>query len=148
MLLATVLSWIATIVGTYQRVFEMPKWFANPPASFELIRRQSKKSRSFWIPLLTLFMIALFVSLILNWQHILVRNHLVMAIGIFFLSGVLSGTYFIKEIIAFTRIPVDAPSTAELVGRVKFWLRWTMVRDILQLLMSIIITIAFIHSVF
>jgi hypothetical protein len=147
LLVAMVLSWIAVIAGTYQRIFEMPKWFANPPLSFELIRQQSRNSRRFWIPLSTLFMISVFTSLVLNWQLSLVRSHLIMAIVSFGLAGALSGIYFIKEIIAFTKIPVDAPSTPELLGRVKFWLKWTSLRDILQFLTATFITIAYIHSV-
>lgn len=57
LLVAMILMWIAFVAGTYQRIFKMPKWFAHPPASFELIRKQSKKARIFWIPLSVLFVI-------------------------------------------------------------------------------------------
>lgn len=50
LLSAIMLMCIAVIVGTNLRIFEMPKWFSNPPPSFELIRRQSSKSKIFWIP--------------------------------------------------------------------------------------------------
>lgn len=147
LLLAMTLSWIATIIGLYQRIFVMPKWFVNPPSSFELIRQQSKRSRSFWLPFTTLFMISVFTSLFLNWHQLLVRNHLLIAILSFGLSGVLSGTFFIKEIISFTKIPANSPATPELLLRVKFWLRWTTLRDVLQFLTSILLTIASIHSI-
>src|SRR5204862_1620398 len=93
LLIAVILIWIAVIVGTYQRIFEMPKWFANPPASFELIRKQSKKARIFWIPLSALFMTSICTALILNWHLSDVRNYLIFSILCFGLTGTLSGIY-------------------------------------------------------
>ena len=145
LLVSMILIWIAFVVGTYQRVFEMPKWFANPPASFELIRKQSKKARSFWIPLSALFMIFIFTSLILNWEYAGIRNHIIGAIVCFGLTGALSGMYFVKEVIAFTKMPPNAVQTPELMRRVKFWLKWTTVRDVLQLFAALFVTIAYNH---
>jgi hypothetical protein len=145
LLLAMILIWIAVIVGLYQRIFEMPKWFANPPASFELIRKQSKKARSFWIPLSLLFIIAISAALVFNWQNVDIRIHILGAIVCFAMTGALSAVYFIKEIIAFTKIPPDAPQTPELMKRVKFWLRWTTVRDVLQLLAALFLSVAYNH---
>lgn len=142
---ALILMWIAVFVGTYQRIFQMPKWFSNPPASFELIRKQSKRARIFWIPLSALFMTAICISLILNWQQPDVRNYLMLSISCFGLTGALSGIYFVKEVIAFTKIPVDAAATPELIDRITFWLRWTTVRDVLQFLAAIFVTIAYLH---
>jgi hypothetical protein len=146
LLVAMILMWIAVIVGTYQRIFQMPKWFSNPPASFELIRRQSKKARTFWIPLSVLFMISVCTSVILNWQNFGVRIHILAGLGCFVLTGILSGVYFVKEVIAFSKMPADAPQTPELLQRTRFWLRWTTTRDILQLFAAIFLTIAYRHS--
>lgn len=145
LLVGLILIWIAVIAGTYQRIFEMPKWFANPPASFELIRKQSKKARAFWIPLSALFMISIGISLVLYWNHVDTRIHIIGAIVCFGLTGALSGIYFVKEVIAFTKIPTNAPQTPELLHRVRFWLRWTTVRDILQLFAALFLTIAYNH---
>ena len=137
--------WIAVLAGTYQRIFEMPKWFANPPASFELIRKQSKLAKTFWIPLSILFVISACIALILNWQYAGTRVHIIGALICFGLTGLLSGVYFVKEVIAFTKIPVDAAQTPELLRRVRVWLRWTTVRDVLQLFAAVFLTIAYIH---
>jgi hypothetical protein len=143
--IAMVLMWIAVLVGLYQRIFEMPKWFANPPASFELIRKQSKRARSFWIPFSVLFLVAVFMALILNWENADIRLHIFGAIVCFGMTGALSATYFVKEIIAFTKIPPDALRTPELMDRVKFWLRWTTVRDVLQVFAAIFLSVAYNH---
>ncbi|MEP6595462.1 MAG: hypothetical protein ABJA71_05925 [Ginsengibacter sp.] len=146
LLIAMILIWIAVIVGLYQRIFEMPKWFVNPPASFELIRRQSKKYRTFWLPLSTLFIISLIAALILNWQYTGIRNHIFGALACFGLTGALNDIYFVKELIAFTKIPVVAPQTPELLQRTKLWLKWTSVREVLQIFAAMFVTISYTHS--
>jgi hypothetical protein len=143
LLIASILMWIAVVVGLYQRIFEMPKWFADPPVSFELIRKQSKSARAFWIPLSALFMISLGIALILNWQNTFVRNYILATLACYGLTGILSGIYFVKEVIAFTKIPVDAQQSPELMARVKFWLRWTSIRDLLQILAAVFVTMAY-----
>ena len=146
LLIATILIWIAVVAGLYQRIFQMPKWFANPPLSFELIRKQSKTARTFWLPLSALFLISLISALILYWQYTDIRNHIFGALACFGLTGALSGIYFIKEVIAFTKIPVDAPQTPELLRRTRLWLKWTSIRDILQVIAALFVTIAYRHS--
>ena len=138
--------WIAVIAGLYQRIFQMPKWFENPPASFERIRRQSKKARAFWIPLSVLFILSTVMAYFLNTQSEDVRKHILGGLLCFGLTGILSAAYFVKEILAFTRIPVEAAQTAELLQRTKTWLRWTMIRDILQVLAALFVTIAYRHA--
>jgi len=146
LLIAMILMWIAVVVGIWQRIFQMPKWFSDPPASFELIRRQSKKAKSFWIPLSILFVICASTSLILNWHYRSIRDHIIGGLGCYIITGILSGIYFVKEVLAFSKMPVDAPRTPELIKRTKRWLRWTTIRDLLQLSAAIFLTIAYRHA--
>ena len=145
LLIAMILMWIAVVVGLYQRIFLMPKWFENPPASFERIRKQSKAAKTFWLPLSALFMLSLITALILNWRYPDVRNYIFASLACFGLTGALSGIYFIKEVLAFSNMPVDSPQTPELLQRTKFWLRWTTVRDVLQILAAVFVTMAYSH---
>jgi len=48
-------------------------------------------------------------ALILNWQFAGTRTHIIGSIVCFGLTGLLSGLYFVKEIISFTKIPANAP---------------------------------------
>ena len=146
LLLSTILIWIAVVVGLYQRIFEMPKWFSNPPQSFELIRNQSKKARTFWIPLSILFIICTIAALIFNWESWDRRVHIIGALVCFGLTGALSGIYFVKEVLAFTRMPAETPQTPELLRRTRTWLRWTSIRDVLQLFAALFLSIAYRHA--
>lgn len=145
LLIAAILIWMVVIAGTYQRIFQMPKWFANPPASFELMRKQSRNARIFWIPLSVLFIISAVIALILNWKYTDTRIHIIGGLICFALTGILSGLYFVKEIIAFTKISAEASATPDLLRRIKFWLRWTTIRDVLQFFAAMFLSIAYNH---
>lgn len=145
LLIAMVLIWIAVLAGAYLRIFKMPKWFANPPASFELIRKQSKNARIFWIPLSILFSISVSMALVMAWPYDDIRNHILASIICFGLTGFLSGVYFVKEVITFTKIPPDSPQTPSLLRRVRLWQRWTTIRNVLQLCSALFLTIAYRH---
>jgi predicted alpha/beta-fold hydrolase len=86
------------------------------------------------------------ISLVLNWQNDLARNYLLASFASFGIAGALSGLYFVKEVLAFSGMPVNAPKTPELIGRTKFWLRWTTVRDVLNLLVALFVTAAYTHA--
>jgi hypothetical protein len=140
--LAASLLWLAVIAGAYQRIIDVPKWFANPPSSFEVIRQQSRKIALFTVPLLLLLTAAFAWALFLNSSVPRVRNYILASIVCFMTGKALSAAYFVKEIVAFSKTPVTAPKTPALVIRVKFWQRWTFLRDVLQVFAALLITLA------
>lgn len=142
LLAAVILMWIALLVSIVQHIFQVPKWFADPPASFTLIRKQHRDSRMFWIPFNILFFLCISVSLIEDWDQYMARNYTLMGLASYLISWALSVMYFSKEILAFSVMSPDAPKTPELIWRTRTWLRWTTARDILQLFAAIFLTLA------
>ena len=145
LLLSTILLWLAFFAGVWQRIFLFPKWFANPPASFELIRQQRKKANGLWIILSALILVSLVLALAFNWKHYDGRVHIIAGLICFILIHLSGGFYFVREIIAFTKIPPDAPPNPDLLRRVKKWLRWTIIREVLNLFAAIFVSIAYNH---
>jgi hypothetical protein len=139
--IATVLMWLIAIAGIWQRIFQMPGWFSNPPASFEKMRMESIKARTFWIPLSIIFIATACASLLFHWESE-VRNHILAALAFYLMAGLLSGVYFAREIMAFSAIRTDTAPTPQLLKRTRKWLKWTTVRDILQWLAAISLTMA------
>lgn len=140
--IATVLMWLVIIASTCRRIFHIQAWFSDVPASFTLIRPQSKKARVFLVPLSVLFIVAVCAALLLNTEFEEVRNHILAALAFYITAGLLSGFYFTREITAFSAMPADAPQTPELLRRVRKWKKWITVRDILQWLAAISLTMA------
>ena len=120
------------IVGGYERFYRIPKWFENPPQSFGLITPQTKKSTVFWIPVQTLFIAALIIAIITNWKYADVRIYLLLALSCFLAVAGLTGAYFVKEILTFSKMPATTPLTSELKKRAQTWLKWTTIRNVLQ----------------
>ncbi len=75
---ATVLLAVIFFAGIRERVVNMPRWFANPPASFEIIRQQAKGAQKFWIPLQILYtmliLAMLFVEVFRDSAYLLFEN--------------------------------------------------------------------------
>ncbi|MBS1597883.1 MAG: hypothetical protein JST75_06640 [Bacteroidetes bacterium] len=146
LLVATILMWVAAFAGLYQRIFLVPKWFKEPPASFELIRAQTERMRSFWVILSTLCIVVLGTALYLNWDWQEGRTHLLGGLICFTLTGILGVAYFIKEIMYFSKIPASASLTPSLLKRIRLWLRWSPVRDFLLIFAALFVSIAYNHS--
>lgn len=131
---ATILATLIFIAGSYERLFRMPKWFENPPRSFGLITQQTKSSSKFWIPLQILFLLSFITTLITNWTLPAVRFYLLFTLVSFLLVVIPTATYFVREILAFAKMPADTPATPDLLKRSKTWLTWTTSRNLLQLI--------------
>jgi uncharacterized membrane protein len=146
LLIATACAVLIFIVGSYERIYRMPTWFANPPHSFGLIAPQTKKSTIFWIPVQLLFIVALIIAIVTNWQSADVRSYLILALICFLAVAALTGAYFVKEILIFSKIPATTPLTAELQLRAQQWLRWTTIRNVLQVVSLGLLVTALIKS--
>lgn len=120
MFLLALLLGTVTGAGLYQLIAVMPAWFSSPPASFSAIG--GKRDRAFWIPLQTLTLLALAFALYLDWGIPERRSPLLLTLGCNVLVRIATGVYFVPEILRFTKMPKNAPSTAELVARGRRWL--------------------------
>ncbi|MDB5109361.1 MAG: hypothetical protein JWR67_475 [Mucilaginibacter sp.] len=136
------------IVGSYERIYRMPKWFENPPQSFGLIAPQTKKATIFWIPVQLLFIVALIIAIITNWELRDVRLYLILALGCFIAVAALTGAYFVKEILIFSKMPATTPATPQLQKRAQQWLKWTTVRNVLQAVSLGLLVVALTKSKF
>ena len=76
----------------------------------------------------------LLVSLVLTWREGKVRRWLLVGLGSYLVMRVWSGLFFIPEMLAFQRVPPDAPPSAELSARVARWAFWTWFRGPLDAL--------------
>ena len=142
LLLAAIFMGLIFLAGLYERLFNMPKWFSNPPASFSYIREHTSAAKKIHIPLQIMFLITFIIALILNWGNVSVRTLMLYSIGCFVLIIITTAAYFAREIIVFIKMPEDTPATPEIIKRAKLWERWTSLRNVLQLIGLILLIIA------
>lgn len=142
LIIAEILLAIIFIAGIYERVVNIPKWFSNPPYSFAYIREHAPKAQKFWIPLQILFFISFILAIVLNWGTPSTRNYMLLSAASYVLVIITTAAYFVKEIMAFSKMTDDTPVTPELLKRAKLWERWTTIRNALQLIGLIFLILA------
>ena len=145
LLIAMTLVWIDFFFGIYHRSVQMPKWIANPPTSLNLIRIESTMPKFFWETISALFIIAAIAGLIANWHHEDARLHIIASLIFFLLAIVLTFVYYIKKRLAVAQLPQDESQKMVMVNRIRSWMRWTLVRDLLVLIAAGFISIAWNH---
>lgn len=107
----------------YEGALVVPVWQANPPATLALIQPSHGGIElvRFWLPIHGIFNLLLFFSLWLCWKDLPRRKLILAALGTYIAMRIWTFAYFIPEITAFMQMPLDGPSTPELVARTQKW---------------------------
>jgi hypothetical protein len=121
--------------GLFEHIVLTPLWSASPPSSFAVIQHGTGVPlQRFWIPVhvaITLFMLS---SLVLAWNDITVRSFLLVGLASYTIMRIWSGMFFIREMLAFQKIPYNSAPSAELSARVARWKYWTWYREPLDII--------------
>jgi hypothetical protein len=121
--------------GHYEHMVLMPLWAASAPSSFTIIQPGTGVPlQEFWIPIHVAITVFLLLSLVLAWKERKARRFLLIGLGSYVIMRVWSGLFFIPEMLAFQRVPLDAPASLELTARVARWTFWTWFREPLDAL--------------
>jgi hypothetical protein len=121
--------------GLYEHIVLMPLWAASPPSSLAMIQPGTGiPLQQFWIPVHVAITVFLLLSLVLAWKERKARRFLLIGFGSYLIMRVWSGLFFIPEMLAFQRVPLDAPASLELTARVSRWTFWTWFREPLDAL--------------
>jgi hypothetical protein len=116
--------------GLYEHVVLMPLWASAPPSSFSIIQPGTGVPlQRFWIPIHVAITVFLLLSLVLAWRERKVRLVLFMGLGSYLVMRVWSILFFIPEMLSFQKLPLNSPSSAELLERVTAWTSLTWYRE-------------------
>jgi len=120
----------AAIGGDALHIVLMPMWSASPPSSFAIIQSETGVYlQRFWLPVHVAITVFVMLSLALTWRHFEVRRLLLIGLGSYSDMRVWSGLFFIREMLAFQKVPIDSTPSAELAARVASWTFWTWFRE-------------------
>ena len=121
--------------GLYEHIVLTPIWSASPPSSFSVIQRGTGVPlQRFWIPVHTAITIFIVLTLFLTWNDVTVRRLLLMGVASYMIMRVWSALFFIREMLAFQKIPPNSAPSAELSARVARWTYWTWFREPLDII--------------
>jgi len=133
---------VATGVGIYQHVVHIPRWFAAPPGSFEIVRQSASAEARFWIPVQATLAILLIVSLVLNWKEPAGRVPLLAAFVGYVVVWIATATYFAPGIIRFSRMTPDASWTSDHSARAQRWVVLSWSRPVVMIVANALILLA------
>jgi hypothetical protein len=121
--------------GLYEHIVLTPIWSASPPASFAIIQPGTGVPlQRFWIPVHAAITIFVILSLALAWRQDQVRLLLLIGVGSYSVMRVWSGVFFIREMLAFQKVPTGSPPSPELSARVARWTFWSWFREPLDII--------------
>jgi hypothetical protein len=121
--------------GLYEHIVLTPLWSRSPSSSFAIIQHGTGVPlQRFWIPVHAAITVFILLALFLAWNDVTARWLLLIALASYVVMRVWSGVFFIPEMLAFQRIPVDSPPSAELLARVARWTYWTWFREPLDII--------------
>jgi hypothetical protein len=116
--------------GLYEHIVLTPVWSAAPPSSFAVIQPGTGVPlQRFWIPVHLAITIFLILSLVFAWPQREVRRFLLIGLGSYIVMRAWSGLFFIPEMLAFQKVSINSPPSAELSARVASWTFWTWFRE-------------------
>ncbi len=121
--------------GLYEHIVLTPLWSASPPSSFSIIQPGTGVPlQRFWIPVHAAITIFILLTLFLTWNDITVRRLLLIGLASYIIMRVWSGLFFIREMLAFQKIPPDSAPSPELSARVARWTYWSWFREPLDII--------------
>lgn len=132
--------------GFYEHLVLTPLWRRSPPQSFAVIQAGTGVPlQRFWIPVHVAITVFFLSSLLLAWGDAAVRQLLLVALGSYIVMRAWSGAYFIPEMLAFQRTPVDSAPSSELTARVARWTFWSPFREPLDVLSFACVVLALVR---
>jgi hypothetical protein len=142
---ATLAQWVLILLcfsmagaiggGLYEHIVLTPMWSKSPPASFASIQPGTGVPlQKFWIPVHAAITIFVILSLALTWRDIQVRGLLLIGLGSYVVMRVWSGLFFIREMLAFQKVPINSAPSPELSARVARWTFWSWFREPLDII--------------
>jgi hypothetical protein len=130
--------------GLYESIVLTPLWQKSPPSSFAVIQPGTGVPlQRFWIPVHTAITLFVLLAVALTWRDVPVRRLLLIGLASYVVMRVWSGVYFIPEMLAFQKVPLDSGPSAELAARVSKWTFWTRFREPLDILSFLMWLLAF-----
>jgi len=120
--------------GLYEHIVLIPLWSASPPSSFSVIQPDTGvPQQRFWIPVHTAITTLLLAALFAIWKERKARRFILIGLACYAVMRVWSAVFFIPEMLAFQRVPLDSVPTPELMARVASWTFWTWFREPLDI---------------
>lgn len=149
-LFIAIIFW-GTIIGAimYSHVVFLSAYLPNLPDSTKLLSGPyAIHDEDFWIPIHPLCILALTITLILNWKLIPRRKYILSTLILYLIVLVITFSYFVPELQAFAGSYQSGIPAAEWIERGTKWERFSWIRGFFMYCGFVILLVALVKNRF
>ncbi len=120
----------AIVIGAavYEHIGVVPRWSAAPPASLTMFQgRYGVNPAPFWMFIHPVTLLLIITTLVLFWKTGS-RNHILFSLSAYVVILIVTGIYFVPELISITQTPLGDTADATLTARAQTWETMSLVR--------------------
>jgi hypothetical protein len=129
-LFPTVILW-GTLLGgiAYSHLVYFPVYLSALPDSAVIVNGPYGLHEGiFWMTVHPLLILSIIITLILNWKLPARRSLILLSMAIYMVVLVVTGLYFLPELMAFERSPESSLTPAQWLARGQRWQRLSWIR--------------------
>jgi hypothetical protein len=120
----------AAVIGAaiYEHLGVVPRWAAAPPYSLSMFQGEyGLNPEAFWIPIHPVTLVLILATLGFSWKTSRRKNVLIVLIG-YVTILIITGVYFVPELLEITGTPYSTEIDTALTGRAKMWETLSIIR--------------------
>jgi len=138
----------AIVIGAavYEHLGVVPQWSAAPPASLSMFQgKYGLAAENFWMPIHPICLVLFLINLVLVWKTDR-RKPLLIAFSGYVLVLVITGTFFVPELLSITGTPFSETTDAALTQRANLWETLSIVRMVFLIGLAFVLFSGLTHS--
>jgi hypothetical protein len=135
-LMLAVIFW-GTLLGgiAYSHLVYFPPYLSDLPGSAVIVNGPYPLNEArFWAIIHPLLILSLVTALVFNWNSRARRNLIVLSFIVYVVVLVISGVYFVPELVLFKNSPQSTVTPAEWLARGRRWQQLSWVRGLIMYL--------------
>ncbi len=132
----TVFLW-AILIGAivYSHIVFYPPYLSNLPESTSLLEGPYPiDDKGFWMVMVPVLLLSLLTTVMLNWRYPVKRKYLLYALAVYAVAVIATVTYFVPEVIAFSKSNISDIPRRTWRDRSGTWLYLSWVRGVFMMI--------------
>ena len=114
----------------YSHLIFFPVFLSNLPDSASIVNAEyGFRDAPFWMSIHPVMLVLYVIALGLNWKNSFRRNVIVISLAVYVVVLIITGIYFVPELLAFVASPESNVSPAEWLVRGQRWQIFSWIRE-------------------
>ena len=133
-LIIAIIIWGVLLGGiVYSHIVYFPVYLSNLPDSAVLVNgKYALHEENFWMIIHPVLIVLLIVTIISNWKNKLRRKKILISFVLYAIVLIVSGIYFIPELINFSKSATSSLPPSEWLRRSNNWMAYSITRGIVM----------------